>query len=81
MEGAVAAILVSLGGLRALQTGAITTGLPLAVVLLVMMVSLHKGLKQERAIRLSPLFQPPEIYEELAGLSETDSEDDDEPFG
>ena len=81
MEGAVAAILVMLGGLTALQTGAITTGLPLAVVLLVMMVSLHKGLRQERAIRLSPLFQPPEIYEELAGLSETDSEDDDEPFG
>lgn len=78
MEGAVAAILVWLGGLTALQTGAITTGLPLAAVLLLMMVSLYKGLRQERSIRLSPLFQPPEIYEELAGLSDTESEDDED---
>ncbi|MCF8363086.1 MAG: BCCT family transporter [Prolixibacteraceae bacterium] len=47
MVGAVAAILLIGGGLNALQTAAITTGLPFAVVLIVMGVSLRKGLSQE----------------------------------
>ena len=47
-EGAVAAVLLVGGGLTALQTAAITTGLPFAFVLLVMMYSLHKGLNRER---------------------------------
>jgi choline/glycine/proline betaine transport protein len=47
MEGAVAAILLVGGGLKALQTAAITTGLPFAVILIVMGVSLRKGLKNE----------------------------------
>jgi len=48
MEGAVAAILLVGGGLKALQTAAITTGLPFAVILIIMGVSLRKGLKQEQ---------------------------------
>jgi len=48
MEGAVAAILLVGGGLNALQTAAITTGLPFAIILIIMGVSLRKGLKSEK---------------------------------
>lgn len=48
-EGAVAAVLLIGGGLSALQTAAITTGLPFTFVLLLMMFSLHKGLKKSYA--------------------------------
>ncbi|MDZ7799229.1 MAG: BCCT family transporter [Trueperaceae bacterium] len=51
-EGAVAAALLIGGGLVALQTAAITTGLPFAIVLLVMCFSLHRGLS--RYIELVP---------------------------
>jgi choline/glycine/proline betaine transport protein len=44
MEGAVAATLLVGGGLVALQTATITTGLPFALVILGMCVSLYKGL-------------------------------------
>ena len=46
LEGAVAAALLVAGGLVALQTAAITTGLPFAVVLLGMCYCLHKGLDE-----------------------------------
>ncbi|QCK17123.1 BCCT family transporter [Mangrovivirga cuniculi] len=48
-EGTVAAVLLIGGGLGALQTAAITTGLPFTFVLILMMVSLLKGLKKEYA--------------------------------
>jgi choline/glycine/proline betaine transport protein len=48
-EGAVAAVLLLAGGLAALQTAAITTGLPFAVVLLFMCYSLVKAMSRERA--------------------------------
>ncbi|MBS3806767.1 MAG: BCCT family transporter [Bacteroidales bacterium] len=48
MEGAVAAILLVGGGLKALQTAAITTGLPFAIILIIMGFSLRKGLKKEQ---------------------------------
>ncbi len=44
LEGAVAAALLTGGGLVALQTAAISTGLPFALVLLFMIYSLRKGL-------------------------------------
>ncbi|MFW6054410.1 MAG: BCCT family transporter [Thermodesulfobacteriota bacterium] len=47
MEGAVAAVLLLGGGLGALQTASITTGLPFALLLLIMGYSLYKGLKTE----------------------------------
>jgi len=47
MEGAVAAILLVGGGLKALQTAAITMGLPFAILLIIMALSLRKGLQQE----------------------------------
>jgi choline/glycine/proline betaine transport protein len=48
-EGAIAAVLLLGGGLSALQTAAITTGLPFAIVLLIMCYSLYKGLNEEYA--------------------------------
>jgi len=48
LEGAVAAVLLLAGGLAALQTAAITTGLPFAAVLVVMCYSLLKALRRER---------------------------------
>lgn len=47
MEGTVAAVLLIGGGLGALQTASITTGLPFAVVLILMAFSLKKGLEKE----------------------------------
>jgi len=49
IEGTVAAALLVGGGLTALQTAAVSTGLPFALVLLVMMYSLYKGLSWEAA--------------------------------
>ncbi|MCB2156642.1 BCCT family transporter [bacterium] len=46
LEGVVAAALLLGGGLTALQTASITTGLPFTVVLLLVAVSLHKGLRE-----------------------------------
>ncbi len=46
-EGAVAAVLLIGGGLQALQTATILTGLPFAFILLTMCFSLHKGLSQD----------------------------------
>jgi choline/glycine/proline betaine transport protein len=46
-EGFVAAALLFAGGLSALQAGSILTGLPFTIVLIVMCVSLAKGLKEE----------------------------------
>jgi choline/glycine/proline betaine transport protein len=46
-EGAVAAVLLVGGGLGALQTASIATGLPFAIILLIMCYSLYKGLNDE----------------------------------
>jgi choline/glycine/proline betaine transport protein len=46
LEGVVAAALLVGGGLVALQTAAIATGLPFALVLLAMCYSLHRGLAE-----------------------------------
>lgn len=46
-EGAVAAVLLLGGGLGALQTASITTGLPFAIVLLLMCWSLYIGLRRD----------------------------------
>lgn len=46
-EGLVAAILLVGGGLTALQTAAISTGLPFVLILLIMCYSLYQGLQKE----------------------------------
>ena len=51
-EGAVAAVLLLAGGLGALQTASITTGLPFTAILLLMCLSLYKGLSSEGTERL-----------------------------
>jgi choline/glycine/proline betaine transport protein len=52
-EGVVAAVLFAGGGLVALQTAAISAGLPFAVVLLLMIVSLHRTLRTDPEFALS----------------------------
>jgi len=47
LEGLIAAILLVFGGLKALQTAAITSALFFAVILILMTFSLWKGIKQE----------------------------------
>jgi choline/glycine/proline betaine transport protein len=45
--GAIAAVLLLGGGLQALQTAVIITGLPFAIILLMMCYSLYRGLNEE----------------------------------
>ncbi len=59
LEGAVAAALLVGGGLVALETAAISTGLPFAVVLFVMIYSLWKGLSDYTE---GPGFSMPEYH-------------------
>lgn len=47
MEGVVAVTLLIGGGLNALQTASVITGLPFALIILMMIYSLNVGLKQE----------------------------------
>jgi len=66
MEGAIAAVLLVGGGLQALQTAAITTGLPFAALLLFMGWSLHKGLEKEHeAMKISEKTFERESYQDL----------------
>ncbi|MCJ8163398.1 BCCT family transporter [Pontibacter sp. E15-1] len=46
-EGGIAAVLLIGGGLQALQTAVIITGLPFAIILLIMCYSLYRGLSEE----------------------------------
>jgi len=55
-EGAVAAVLLWGGGLNALQTAAITTGLPFAVILCLMCYTVYLGLSNEYEILESEEF-------------------------
>lgn len=54
LQGSVAAVLLLSGGLLALQTASIVTGLPFAIVLLVMCFSLLKSLRGEDLVSLAP---------------------------
>jgi choline/glycine/proline betaine transport protein len=47
LEGLVAATLLIGGGLKALQAGAIATGLPFAVILIFLAYSLYLGLRND----------------------------------
>lgn len=52
-EGVVAAVLLAAGGLTALQTAAIGSALPLAIILLFICYGLHRGLKTDSSFSLS----------------------------
>jgi len=69
-EGAVAAILLWGGGLTALQTAAITTGLPFAVILCLMCYTVYLGLSNEYEILESEEFA--ETIEELSDRENVD---------
>jgi choline/glycine/proline betaine transport protein len=56
-EGVVAATLLVGGGLVALQTASVTTGLPFAVILLVMVYTVYLGLSREYDILQSEEFR------------------------
>lgn len=65
-EGAVAATLLIGGGLRALQTAAIASGLPFCIILIVMCFSLYKGLKKEHTeIEKRMRLREQESYKEV----------------
>ncbi len=51
LEGIIAAVLLIVGGLKALQTGAITTALPFCLIIIAMCVSLTRGLRQDPVIQ------------------------------
>jgi BCCT family betaine/carnitine transporter len=71
LEGAIAAVLLVVGGteaLAALQAGAVTVGFPFTIVLLLMCVALGKGLIHER--RILALAAPAQ-----AGSPRTDATD------
>ncbi len=47
LEGILAAVLLTAGGLVALRTGSITLGLPFCILIIMMCVSLHRGLNRD----------------------------------
>jgi len=55
-EGLVAAVLLYGGGLNALQTAAIATGFPFAIILVLMCYTVYQGLKNEHEILSSEQF-------------------------
>jgi choline/carnitine/betaine transport len=76
MEGVIAAVLLLGGGLSVLQTAAITTGLPFAVVLLVIVYALYRGLANELYVeqavdaKLRDVEADHRLDEALAGVKE-----------
>ncbi|ADD03665.1 compatible solute transport protein (probable substrate choline/glycine betaine) [Natrialba magadii ATCC 43099] len=89
-EGVIAAVLLIGGGLAALQTAAITAGLPFALVLLVLCYSLWKGLgeeyetleSEEFAEAVDELVENRDVVVERAGtgvVTEIQDETDEEP--
>jgi choline/glycine/proline betaine transport protein len=56
IEGSVAAVLLFGGGLGALQTAAIATGFPFAIILCLMCYTVYQGLKNEHEILASEEF-------------------------
>lgn len=65
-EGTVAAVLLVGGGLQALQTATIVTGLPFAVILLFMCYSLYKGLNEDlKKLNEKKSEKQMENYEEI----------------
>jgi choline/glycine/proline betaine transport protein len=66
VEGSVAAVLLIGGGLQALQTATIVTGLPFAIILIVMCFSLYKGLSEDlRKLKKRESQKELENYEEI----------------
>jgi len=69
-EGAVAAVLLIGGGLNALQTAAIATGFPFAIILVLMCYTVYQGLQNEHEILSSEQFA--ERIQDLTDEDEVD---------
>jgi choline/glycine/proline betaine transport protein len=72
-EGLVAAVLLGAGGLNGLQAGAVSTGLPFTVVLVVIVIGLLKGLRSE--VSAMPMHEVP--AQSLFGGDSTAASEDD----
>jgi choline/glycine/proline betaine transport protein len=76
MEGVVAGVLLLGGGLKTLQTAAITTGLPFTIVLLLIIYALYVGLSQELYVedavkkRLQSVREEHRVTEAVASATE-----------
>ena len=65
-EGGIAAVLLIGGGLQALQTATIVTGLPFAFILIIMCFSLYKGLSEDlQKLKEQESQKDLENYEEI----------------
>ena len=65
-EGGIASVLLIGGGLQALQTATIVTGLPFAIILIVMCFSLYKGLSEDmKKLQKRESQKELENYEEI----------------
>ena len=73
-EGVVAATLLLGGGLQALQTAAITTGLPIAAILLLLCYTLYRGLSTERVALEAEGAETPESAATRMGLEKRPTE-------
>ena len=72
--GAVAAVLLLAGGLKALQTATIAAALPFSVVLLFMCAALVKGLNDEaNGVVYSPVVPEPVKKDDDSGLNEAEA--------
>jgi choline/glycine/proline betaine transport protein len=69
-EGAVAALLLWGGGLEALQTAAIATGFPFALILVLMCYTVYRGLDNEYEI-----LESEEFAERIQDITERDEAD------
>ncbi|TYB71828.1 BCCT family transporter [Bizionia gelidisalsuginis] len=65
-EGGIAAVLLIGGGLQALQSATVVTGLPFTVILIIMCFSLYKGLSEDlRKLKKRESQKELENYEEI----------------
>ncbi|QFZ54561.1 BCCT family transporter [Oceanihabitans sp. IOP_32] len=65
-EGGIAAVLLLGGGLQALQTATVVTGLPFAIILIIMCFSLYKGLSEDlQELKKRESRKELENYEEI----------------
>jgi len=78
MEGVIASVLLLGGGLIALQSASITTGLPFTFVLLVMCYSLWRGLREEHYHATIIRKIQPEVQEFEVPVGAADKSPDDE---
>ncbi len=69
-EGAVAAVLLGAGGLGALQAASITTGLPFAIVLIVVAFGVARALNKEHRGRIVVLPEDQLVQDHTGGMSD-----------